>query len=256
MKLVTTTFPGEFCYILPVGDCHWGDKAFKKVGLRKLQENLDWAMTHQEHTALVIMGDLFNIAGRNEKTSPFESDPEEVLEAQEFFRPYAHLIKGAVRGNHERRMVNNYGIDPLKVFCFNLQIPYLGASGILQVRVGKRPEENWYWQTYYLAIHHSTGGGGKIGNSVSNATKLQDIFEGCDAYLIGHNHNLATAVKTVYYPTSAGIKERKVHFVSCGSYLSYDGSYAEDGMLAPTKLGSPRLRLDGRRDKHDLHISI
>jgi len=49
---------------------------------------------------------------------------------------------------------------------------------------------------------------------------------------------------------------RKVHYVSCGSYLDYANSYAEDGMMSPGKLGSPRIRFNGLRDRHDVHISI
>lgn len=256
MKLITTKIPADKAYILPVGDIHWGDKSFKRRGLSKLRENLEWAQEHSDVTRIVLMGDIFNIAGRNEKTSPFESDPDEVMEAEDFFKDYAPLIIGAVRGNHEARMVRQFGICPLEVMCRHLGVPYMGTSGILKVQVGKRPEEEWYWQTYHLGVHHSTGGGGTLGNAVNRAVKLETIYEGCDAYLIGHNHQLGAAVRSIFYPTQHGIKERKIHYVSCGSYLDYEGGYAEEAMYAPSKLGSPRIRLDGRRDKHDVHVSI
>jgi hypothetical protein len=256
LKLEICQFDSDFAYILPIGDIHFGDRAFKGTGIDKLKENLEWAVDHQKHTAIVLMGDIFNIAGRDTKTSPFESDPEEIIEAQEFFKPYAHLIKAAIQGNHEHRLVNSYGIDPLRVMCHNLSIPYMGTSGILRVQVGKRPDGNAFYNTYHLALHHSRGGGGSLGNAINAAVKLGSIYEGCDAYLIGHNHTPGVAARTVYYPAYTGIKERKIYYVSCGSYLSYKDSYAETGMYAPSKLGSPRIRLDGRRDKHDLHVSV
>jgi hypothetical protein len=46
---------------------------------------------------------------------------------------------------------------------------------------------------------------------------------------------------------------RSRYFVSSGSFLRYEG-YAAAAAYAPTKLGAPRLFLDGRR--HDVHGSL
>jgi hypothetical protein len=132
----------------------------------------------------------------------------------------------------------------------------MGHSGIYRFNVGKRPDGAAYWNTYHLAVHHSTGGGGSVGNALNQAVKLESVYTGCDAYLIGHNHQLVTAVQERYYPAPSGIKSRKVHYVGCGSYLAYPDSYAEGGMMKPGKMGSPRIRLDGRRERHDLHVSL
>lgn len=256
MDFIEVTVPSEKAYCLPVGDIHWGDKAFKTTGKGKLKGNLDWLQEHQDHAFGILMGDIYNVAGRNEKTSPFESDPNEYDEAVEFFRPYAPLFKGAITGNHENRMENQYGLNPLKTFCSFLNIPYLGASALVRIQVGKRPDSNWYWQSYYLAIHHTTGGGGTLGNALNSVAKLEKVIAGCDVYAGGHNHQLVTGVRQTYCPTTNGPQMRKVHYVSCGSYLDYQNSYAETGMMAPGKLGSPRIRLNGVRDHHDVHISI
>lgn len=256
MQLLTIQIDAPSAYVLPVGDLHFGDRAFKKHGLPRLKGMMDWALEHKSNTIVPLLGDIFNVAGRGTKTSPFESDPNEYKEAVEFFRPYKEVIACAVPGNHEWRMMDMFGFEPLQMMCRELGVPYLGISGILKVQVGKRPENNWYWNTYHIAIHHSRGGGGKIGNSINNATKLLDVYEGCDVYLIGHNHQLAAASRSVYYPSQNSIKERKVYFVSCGSYLAYPDSYAENAMMAPAKVGSPRIRLSGERDRHDVHVSI
>jgi hypothetical protein len=243
-------------YLLPIGDLHIGDRAFRKEGLPKLKANLEWLRQHEEHAFGFLMGDIFNVAGRNEKTDPFTSDPGEFAEAEDIFGPYADLFEGAVRGNHERRIVNSFGFDPLELFCKHLKIPYMGTMALLRVQVGRRPESEWYWNSYNIRVHHSTGGGGNVGNSLNTASKLEKIIPGCDAYLIGHNHQNATAVQSRYIPTASGPKLQKVHFVSCGSYLTYEGSYAEEAMLTPGKLGSPRIRLSGVRDHRDLHVSL
>lgn len=256
MKFVHITVPEEKAYILPVGDIHWGDRAFKKTGKEKLQRNLDWAMENEKVTRIVLMGDIFNIAGRMDKTSPYETDPDEISQAGEFFEPYAKLIVGAIRGNHENRLVKNYGFDPLKLFAERIGVPYLGISALLRIQVGARPDSNSYWNNYYMYVHHTTGGGGTLGNALNSVAKLEGIMPGCDVYAGGHNHQLVTGSANRYHPMPSGPVQRKVHFVSCGSYLDYPESYAEEGMMRPGKLGSPRIRMSGLRDKHDVHISI
>lgn len=256
MDFIEVKVPADKAYCLPIGDIHWGDKAFKTAGRTKLQGNLDWLKEHEEHAFGVLMGDIFNVAGRGEKTSPWESDSAEYLEAEDFFTPYASLFKGAIRGNHEARLVNNYGLDPLELFCKHLTIPYLGTSGLVRIQVGQRPDSTWFWQSYYLAIHHTTGGGGTLGNALNSIAKIEKVIGGCDVYAGGHNHQLVTGVRQQFAPTTTGPQMRKVHYVSCGSYLDYPNSYAEAAMMAPGKLGSPRIRFNGLRDRHDVHISI
>lgn len=249
--------PSDKAYLLPIGDIHWGDKAFKREGRAKLKGYLDFALENKSITRVLLMGDIYNVAGRNEKTSPFESDPEEYDEATTFFEPYAGLIAGAITGNHENRIERSFGMNPLKsVFCKNLKVPYLGTSTVLRIQVGERPDSNSYYQNYFVYAHHTTGGGGLLGNAINSITKLEKIVPGCDVYLGGHNHQLLEGAQERYIPTYSGVEKRRVHFVACGSYLDYPDSYAETAMMAPGKLGSPRIRFNGERDKHDVHVSI
>jgi hypothetical protein len=256
LNFLEVKIPTPKAYCLPIGDIHWGDKAFKKVGREKLLGNLNWLREHQDHAFGVLMGDIYNVAGRDTKTTPFESDPAEYEEAIDFFAPYKDLFVGAIDGNHELRMVNAYGLNPLKAFCKQLDIKHLGASALLRIQVGERQDSNSYWQNYYMAIHHSTGGGGTLGNALNSAAKLEKVIAGCDVYAVGHNHQLVTGVRQTYVPMPSGPQMRKVHYVACGAYLDYPGSYAENGMMSPGKLGSPRIRFNGLRDRHDVHISL
>jgi hypothetical protein len=256
MDYTQVQFQGERAYILPIGDIHFGDHAFQKNGRAKLKGNLDWVREHQEESRIILMGDVFNIAGMTTKTSPYENNPEEQDEAQDFFAPYADLIIGAIRGNHEARLVNQFGYDPMKNFCKALKIPYLGISALVRIQVGKRPDSEWYWQSYYMYVHHTTGGGKSLGSALSRVEQLTQIVAGADVYAGGHNHQLVTGTKNVYTPTPYGPKAHKIHFVACGSYLPYEDSYAEAGQYAPSKLGSPRIRFSGKRDHHDVHVSL
>lgn len=258
MRYLTLDIPEDHAYLIPIGDCHFGDKNFTKESKKKLKGYCDWVM-EKDNARIFLTGDIFNTAGRNSKTSPFESDISEYQEATDFFKPYASKIIGAVDGNHEYRMYDEFGISPLQLFCRELNIPYCKYSAMIRMRVGKRTDPNSgnrYKQIYFLYGHHSTGGGGTVGGKLNRAVKLRDIVEGVDVLLTGHNHQLAVAPQDVFYPSNqGGIKKRRIWYVNCGSYLEWDNSYAEKGMLAPSKLGSPRIRLSGG-DKHDCHISI
>jgi hypothetical protein len=257
LDFATVAFPGDKAYALPIGDIHWGDAAFAKNGKAKLKGNLDWLEEHKDHAFGVLMGDVFNVASIYSKTSPFENNSREFIEARQFFEPYKHLFVGAIRGNHEARLLKSHGFDPLEVFCDALGIPYLGVSALLRVQVGKRPDSNWYWNSYYMAVHHTRGGGGSnVGNALRPTQELERIVPGCDIYAGGHNHQLVTGTQMRMRPTPNGVTPYKVHFVSCGSYLEYENSYAEEGMYLPSKLGSPRIRFSGVRDHHDVHVSL
>lgn len=256
MQFLHIEIPADKAYILPIGDIHFGDKAFGKVGREKLKGYLDWAWERRDHTRILLMGDVFNIAGIHEKTSPFESDPDEISQGAEFFAPYASIIAGAITGNHENRVQKSFGFNPTKLFAEKIGVKYLGISALVRVQVGEREDSNSYWNNYYMHIHHTTGGGGTLGNALNSVAKLEQVMPGCDVYAGGHNHQLVTGSATRFMPSRSGPVLKKIHFVSCGSYLDYPDSYAEAAMMKPGKLGSPRIRFSGIRDKHDAHVSI
>lgn len=254
MKYLEVSIDQPEAYIIPIGDCHIGDKAFDGKSYTKLKGYLDW-VKERKNARIFLNGDIFNVASRHSKTSPFEQDTGEYQKAIDIFSPYADKIIGANDGNHEARMLDDYGVSPMQSFCRELKIPYCQWSAVVRVRVNKRQSiKGAYRENYYLYFHHTTGGGGTIGGKLNRVTKLRDIVEGVDVYVGSHNHQLAEAPQDVFYPSIHGIQRRRIHYVSAGSYLNWDNSYAEKGMMAPTKLGSPRIRLSGK--EHDCHISI
>ncbi len=249
MNFTAVTFPKKFdhAYLIPIGDVHLGSTAFGERGRKLLMGYLNW-VKERPNARIFLMGDIFDVATRTSPTPPSESSPTEYMEALDVFAPYAKQIIGGIPGNHSLRLKNYCGYDLMEHFCRTLGIQYLGLSAVMRIDVRA--------QSYFGYFHHSTGGGGSLGSALNRATKLQDIMQGVDYYCIGHNHNLVNGCRTVYQPNKfgTGIEERRLHYIDCGSYLDYPGSYAEQMMLTPGKLGSPRLRFDGT--KHDLHVSL
>lgn len=255
MDFVEVKFPGDRAYARPIGDIHVGAKGFTKDSRKLLLENLEWLKEHKHEAFGILMGDVFDVAGRGEKTSPFDSDSREFFTAVEIFKPYAELFVGAISGNHEQRILNQYGIDLTEIFCDRLGIPFLGNMALVRVQVGKREDCNSYWNTYTMCVHHTVGGGGKLGNGLTGVEKLAQVCPSCDVYAGGHNHKLVQGHSRWFVPTATGPQMRKVHFVSCGSYLEYEG-YPEQKLYVPGWMGSPRVRFDGRRDQRNVHVSL
>lgn len=254
MEYLQCEIPDKEGYLIPIGDLHIGDRAFQKSGLEKLNGYLRW-VEERPNARIFLLGDIFNCASRLSKTDPFSTDTGEYEKAVSIFKPYASQIVGAIDGNHEARLLDMFGMSPTQSFCREIGVPYCKWSALVRFKVGKRTTDHAHWrQNYYVYLHHSTGGGATIGGKMNRAVKLRDIVEGVDCYCIGHNHQLACAPQDVYYPSQHGIQKRRIWYVDCGLYLSWDDSYAEKGMLAPTKLGSPRIRFDGIQ--HDVHVSI
>jgi hypothetical protein len=251
-------------YLIPIGDLHFADKSFRLESYNKLKGYVDW-VKNEPSARIVLGGDIFNCASRSSKTSPHEqrmSFNEELEEICSLLEPVKKQIAGGIIGNHDFRPKNDYDIDLMAVLCSKLGCPYLGYSGVIGFKLGPIRRTKLaksggdYRYTYYGYFHHTTGGGGSIGGALNRAEKLANIVEGCDFYCSFHSHKLSNAKATIYSPNpfSKKVEERTINFITCGGYLGYDNSYAEKGMLRPTKLGSPRIRFSGTRK--DLHVSI
>lgn len=256
MQQVNIDIPEDHGYLVPLGDLHRGDRHLTTRGLNKLKGYLDWVKT-RPNARLFLMGDILNVASRTSKTNPFESDSGEYQKAIDLFKPYAAQIVGAITGNHEQRMYRDYGFNPLAPFCSELGIPYLGYTAALRIRVGKRKgRSHEYFQMYWGFAHHGTGGGGTLGAALNRKVKLQEIVHGMDFYMAGHDHQLIAGSRNVLLPKRDKIEHQRVHYIDTGSFLDWDGSYAEEAAMPIGKQGAPRLRFDGRSQNHDLHVSL
>jgi len=258
MQVVTVDIDQPTGYLIPIGDMHRGDRHLSASGLNKVKGYLNWVQ-ERENARIFLMGDILNVASRSSKSNPFESTSvgDEYESALELFRPYAPQIVGAISGNHEARMYREFGFNPLQPFCKELGIVYCGYSAALKIRVGARKRQpGAYEQTYWGFAHHGTGGGGTLGGALNKKVKLQEIVHGMDFYMSGHDHQLIVGTRNILLPQRDKIVHQRVHYIDTGSFLDWDKSYSEEGAMPINKQGAPRLRFDGRYEKHDLHVSI
>lgn len=141
------------CFVIPIGDLHYGDPAFKKYSLNKLKGYIKW-IKENKNARVILGGDLFNCATRESKTTPFENKPNEFEDLVELFEPIKSQIVGAIRGNHENRYLDYANFDITNIFCQRLGIPYMGASGVICFKV-KKEKDGFYRHNYFFYIHHT-----------------------------------------------------------------------------------------------------
>lgn len=265
MRARTIEINSDHAYLLVLGDLHVGDKAFGKESRRKLRGYIEWVKEHP-NARIILNGDLLNVATRVSKTSPFEQDmtlEEQISTVASFLEPVKDRIIGAVMGNHCKRIADFAGFDPtisiLTLLGLSPAETYFKHCGVIKVKVGKkkRGTKESSRIAYTVVFHHTTGGGKLIGSKLNRIDVMRNSTVGnADIYFGSHNHSLSTAIvsRNEYNPYSETIEQRKQVLVSCGGYLEWNDSYAEAGQLEPMELGSPRVRLDGK--KKDLRVSL
>jgi len=265
VKTRTVEIKAEEAYLIVFGDLHIGDKAFGKESRRKLDGYIKWVLENP-NARVILNGDLLNTATRSSKTSPFEQDmdlQEQIAKVVEILEPVKDRIIGAVMGNHERRILDFAGFDPtisvLSMLGLKTEEIYFKHCGVLKIKVGSRMSAGAQKNrvAYTVVFHHTTGGGKLIGSKLNRVDQMRhSTVTNADVYIGSHNHSLSAApvVSMEYNPHSETVEQRKQVLVSAGGYLEWNNSYAEAMQLEPMKLGSPRIRLDGKTK--DVHVSI
>jgi hypothetical protein len=254
-------------YVLPIGDIHAGSLDFSRDSERKLNGYIDWVESNKD-SFVFLMGDLWDLATRHSKTNPHMATMN-LNQAKQWtkkkFWPIRKQIAGAIDGNHDLRLVDHAGYNPLEEWCDVMGIQHYGASVVMRFNVcgtSGRTGSTCGGRCSYLAYyHHTTAGGTTMGGKVNRVVKLSEIVEGCDLYCGAHNHALSVSFNRIWRPSlvSGQIKLQKRAFVLTGGYVDWSRSYAEAKMLTPSKLGSPRIRLDGGQNKYhtkDIHVSL
>ncbi|HZV82608.1 MAG TPA: hypothetical protein VFF53_10635 [Geobacteraceae bacterium] len=155
----------------------------------------------------------------------------ELEEIKRELQPIAHKCLGFVGSNHHRRMNNLTGLNLDKVIANELNIPYLGKLGLINVTCGAA--------SYYIAMHHGVGGGKRRGGKANNLEDLSMVIPSADIYLEGHTHAFTHFVNEVPYIDRKRNRmvSHPAYFVTTGHYLKWEGSYAQDYKLRPMPIG-------------------
>ena len=251
MQTICCVVKTPYAYLVPIGDTHIGDK---NCDMDLLIRNIEW-VKNTPQARVFLMGDIINTATRVSKSNPFQQiygTDDQIEVAYKIFSPIQKQIIGGIQGNHEQRLTDFAGYSPTLALCSKLKIPYGGVSTVILLKVGviKRTR-------YFIYAHHTTGGGSTVGGKINRVDALRRLMSNADIYLGGHNHMLGV-VPVVTNEIDRGhefvVRELRQVIVDCGSYVKWQEGYAESKMYPPVKLGSPRIRLDGKH--RDVHVSV
>jgi len=238
----------NYAEILFFGDLHYGYPTCK---IDKAKAMLDYAL--EKKIYVLLMGDLIE-AGLKDSIGDSmyrqKLNPQEQMEGMvEILTPIAEagLIVGMHEGNHENRITKSTGIDITKIMAKLLGVSYLGYScwSLLSVN-GIR---------YSIYSTHGSSG------SKFKHTKLKAIMDiaawiNSDIMAMGHVHSVASEIiiKQRFDATRNQIVEDKQYVCLTGSYMAWDGSYAQAKNYPITKLGSPKAKLFS--DNRGVHFSL
>lgn len=228
-------------YVYPLGDLHKGSA--KHQG-RRWQEWLDFLVASPDRS-LLNTGDNFNSAIIGSKSDVYDEvmrvgDAKRQL--REELRPLADegRIDVMMPGNHEDRITRAVGDCPVLDIAEFLDVPYVRASVLLVYRVGD--------MEYEIYVRHGTGNGQSLATLQKSAMTIS-----ADVFVTGHTHRQAVTADDYFARERKRCVRRHRYFVSSGSFIGLENYAAQRG-YAPTRIGAPRIFLDGRR--RDVHVSL
>ncbi|KPJ85323.1 hypothetical protein AMJ57_03520 [Parcubacteria bacterium SG8_24] len=158
----------------------------------------------------------------------------------ELLRPIAHKILWAQPGNHEWRTWKKTNLDPLRIICYELGIPYSDEPIFADVLA-------WGHRFTFYCQHGRTGSQTK-GGKMNAAGRPAEFQESVDFIIMGHVHDsmgnpITRFVRRREFDGEgklAGfwIEERAQYIVICPSFYSYFGSYGSRAGYSPGSWGT------------------
>jgi predicted phosphodiesterase len=210
-----------------LGCAHYGEYGQERKELARYRA---WAK--REAVDIAIIGDMFDIGlcfGTKHIGSIWNNDlsPQAQIDAAcEDFYGLRKQIVAVVTGNHEKRADQLTDINPLRVMADRLHVPYYGASKVLR------------WNKRNVFVAH-----GASGSPMGDFNKVLNTYEGLDAVLLAHTHQLSSNRTRRFSVDGSGRQsERTIELARCGSFLK-DAAYAKFALHSPTPIGSAILEL-------------
>lgn len=250
-----------------LSDIHYGSRACDTDQLKA-----DVAVIAEDPFAWVIMlGDNFEAISPDDIR--YEVDLHDwsksyckqiVMELAVILEPIRKKVICGLTGNHEDKFEKRHYTDLAEHLYDRLEVPYLGYSAIFPIkvqqpcRVKRRAafqEAKNGWETQYnldVFVHHGAGGGRKPGGKLNRIYDAQLGFE-ADIYAMGHVHDQVSYISNkIGCARDGGQKQIDKAFVVGATY--YKGympgstTYAEKGMLSPSRLGCTGLTIWQNRE--------
>ena len=236
--------------ILFTGDWHAGHPNY----IEEIVDDALETISSLPNGRIVLMGDLTEIALTTTYGSTYEQvlTPEEQVDyVVEKLRPYKDIIVGAVAGNHNQRIVNAVGMNPMRLAfkILGIEQKFFGYTGIIKWAFNKGCIHSRVW-------HGATSSSRKMYILKKIAEMREGFFS--EICVMGHTHRLLYSDdEFIRIPDSRNMKMKKVNLyeISSGSALGWPEGYAEMKDLKEVKLGFPILKLTGERGNIEVNAN-
>lgn len=235
----------EYAELMFIGDTHYGSPQFDEPRFLAM---LDYCLKNELY--VLLMGDLLEAstrysvgAGVYEQEDNTDGQYDQMCD---WLKPLAEkgLIIGSHLGNHSARVYKESGFNVIKAMCRELKVKYLGTACWTELKVGM--------QSYHIYSLHGATGSRFDGTALLAVERISTSFM-ADLIAMAHTHKLVTSSVIIQRVVNGLVKEFKKYLLLTGSFLKYDGGYAQTVGLPLSKLGCPKVRFYG--NKHDLNIS-
>lgn len=231
--------------VMFVSDVHLGSP---QCDVKRFERMLEYCLKNSIY--LFLLGDLIEMATRDsigagvyEQEFIGQSQYEKMVA---YLKPFADkkLILGIHQGNHEERIYKSSGVNITKMFARELGIRYLGDACWSRFKVGEI-----HYDIYSM---HGRTGARFEGTALLALERISTSFD-ADLIVCGHSHKLISSTVLLQEVKNDLVVEKKKNLLIAGSYLKYDGGYAQTAGLPISKLGSPKVEFHAHR--RDILIS-
>lgn len=252
---------GDTIKIKPIADVHFGSK---NCDMKALHEYLG---KPDPKTYFIGLGDLMDCiivsdSKRYRKINDaLESEDiigESVATWVSVLYPFRKQIIGLGIGNHEENIIKRCSVNPMKMLCDSLDVPYLGYSFLVRVILSEKGNRG---RTVIIRAHHGWGLGGRtIGGELTKYSKDLAQFD-CDIALYGHTHRLQADTMPRLAIMGDRLVSKEKHLVLCGTFLKTfsegtDCTYAEAMGLPPAKIGGAIISVKPNRSWVTIKVEV
>lgn len=243
-KEITVPKKYESVNILPLGDLHIGSKIHEE----ELDKLIGW-IEKNKNVYVLLLGDLaeFRRFGHRIYTQVLTPD-EQIATVKKKFAKLGKQgrILASVPGGHESRPMIEVGLNPARDIAEHLNAEYFEYSGFVELVINKKFR-------YVIYITHGASGALTKGGKINAMHKLAVTNE-ADVYCVGHLHDILADTVIRRIVIGGKVQTKKQLFVMTGSWMQYEGSYADEKQYPIGKVGCPKIRLFSKR--WDAHLSL
>lgn len=231
----------EVCFL---GDLHYGAPNCQVSDIKSCIKQIK-----NRNIQVMLMGDLVENGTRESVGAGVYEQvmhpSQQIKDVISLLHPIKDQIICSMQGNHEERTFKDSGVGISEVIADSLDCNYSNFMSLVRMKNSNLKYDIFGW--------HGYGSGQSIPGKLKALTKQAEWID-ADIYAMGHTHELYHVTDTKRNIDNVGFTDRMRHFILTGSFLKWDGSYAESRGYKPMKIGCPLVTLDGK--KHNIEVDL